>query len=207
MKLFGLTVLILVLVGCVRNEPAAGTSSPNKETPGVEMRTMALTTPVDKLGFSSDSAFPSAYGVLTDWNLGDFTVTILSMRDGTASLYTTSTFGMIGGQSHERVRLAAIRYVKEAERHVGASKPVTDFPYPKPGQVYFYLLTYDGVRRCVGDETGIERGSDPTRPLFAAAQDVMTELRLLMEHGDAGGTGPAALDEPDRAGTGGDSEG
>ena len=103
------------------------------------------------------------------------------MRDGTASLYTTSTFGIIGGQGHERVRQAAARYVKTAEQFTKSSKPVADFAYPKSGQVFYYLLTYDGVQLVIGDEAAIERGPDPTRPLFAAAQDVLTELRLTTE--------------------------
>jgi len=79
------------------------------------------------------------------------------------------------------VKQAAARYVKLAQRYVDSSEPATDFPYPTSGRVYFYLLTYEGVRLCVGDEAEIERGSDPTRPLFSAAQDVLTELRSIVE--------------------------
>lgn len=157
----------------------------DNQSPGIGLRQMALTTPVSKLGFSSDSDFPSVYGVLTDWNIGEDTATIMSMRDGTASLYTTSTFGIIGGQGHESVRQAAARYVKLAENYVDSSKRVTDFPYPKRGKVYYYLLTYNGVRLCIGDESTLKQGSDPTLPLFEAAQDVLTELRLITEKENA----------------------
>lgn len=120
-----------------------------------------------------------------DWNIGGVTATVMAMRDGTASLYTTSTFGIIGGQGHENVRKVAVRYVKLAEQYVDSAKPVTKFPYPKNVQVYFYILTYNGVRFCVGEEAAIERDLDPTRPLFAAAQDVLTELRLITEEKNA----------------------
>jgi len=185
MKHISIAVLILALVGCGREAPITEENSHPQELPGVDLRRMALTTPVSKLGFSSDSDFPTVYGVLTEWDLGGVTATVMSMRDGTASLYTTSTFGIIGGQGHESVLKAAIRYVELAKQYVDSSKPVTDFPYPKSGQVYFYILTYDGVRLCIGDEHAIESGSDPTRPLFAAAQDVLTELRLIMEKKNA----------------------
>lgn len=181
MKHISIVVLILALVGCGRETPMIEGNSRPQESPGVGLRRMVLSTPVSKLGFSSDSDFPTVYGVLTDWDLGDVTATVMSMRDGTASLYTTSTFGIIGGQGHKRVLKAAVRYVKLAERYVDSSKPVTDFPHPKSGQVYFYILTYNGVRLCIGDKPAIESGSDPTRPLFAAAQDVLTELRLITE--------------------------
>lgn len=169
------------------------TGMPSKKT-GVDLRKMTLTTPVSKPGFSPDSEFPTVYGVLMDWEIGGVTATVMCMRDGTASLYTTSTFGVIGGQGHESVRQAAIRCVKLAEQYVDSSKAVTDFPYPESGQVYFYILTYHGVRLCVGNDPAIKRGSDPTRPLFAAAQDVLTELRLITEKENAQPDAPADVD-------------
>jgi hypothetical protein len=108
------------------------------------------------------------------------------MRDCTASLYTTSTFGIIGGVGHSSVRAAATRLVRTAEAFVGSSQPVTSFPYPPAGTVYYYLLTYSGVRRCSGHLDAIERGSDPTSELFMAAQDEITELHAMTEAQEGG---------------------
>ncbi len=153
----------------------------SEESPGVALRRTALTTPATDLGFESDTDFPRVYGVLTDWDVGGTIATVMSMRDGTASLYTTSTFGVMGGQEHESVRQAATRYVAIAEQFVDASEPVTDFTYPESDQVYYYLLTYEGVRRCTANISALEKMADPTTPLFAAAQEVLTELRMLTE--------------------------
>jgi hypothetical protein len=119
--------------------------------------------------------------VLVDWNIDDQTASVLAMRDGTASLYTTSTFGIVGGHGHAKVRSAAETCTRRAAMHYDTSAPTTDFPYPKQGGVNFYLLTYEGVRLAVGDEAGINGGTDPTLPLFEAAQNVITELRLTGE--------------------------
>ena len=154
---------------------------PPEDSPGPELRRMALTTSPQMFGFVSDSAYPTVYGVLTDWNTGGVTATIVSMRDGTASLYTTSTFGIIGGHGHESVRRAVERYVKTAECYVASATPVAEYPYPESGQVFFYILTYSGVRRVAAEIEAVENGADPARPLFAAAQDVLTELRLISE--------------------------
>lgn len=153
----------------------------HQDLPGVNLRAKALSTPANKLGFSPDDDFPLAYGVLTDWDIEGVTATVMSMRDGTASLYTTSTFSIIGGHAHDNVRAAAGQYFKLAEQFIENGKSVNEFTYPKSGQVYFYILAYDGVRRCVGNEDDIENGSDLTYPLFAAAQDVLTNLRLVTE--------------------------
>ncbi len=151
-----------------------------QQAPGVGLRYVLLTTPPDKFDFSADADFPTVYGVLTDWNLADTTATIVGLRDGTASLYTTGTFGIIGGFAHEAVRSAALRYVQAAEQLADYCVPVTDFPYPAPGDVTFYLLTYDGVVRCEASEQALAKRTDPTTLLFAAAQDVLTQLRLIV---------------------------
>ncbi len=67
---------------------------------GKELRLMALTTPAQKLNFVADENYPQVFGVITDWNMTEAMASILAMKDGTASLYTTSTFGIIGGQGH-----------------------------------------------------------------------------------------------------------
>lgn len=165
-------------------------SAPQSEpTAGTALRRMALTTPADELGFAPDDEFPHVYGVLTDWDVGEVVATVMSLRDGTASLYTSSTFGILGGSEEPSLRQAAARYVEVAQGFADAAEPVTDFPYPPPDRVHYHLLTYDGVRRAVGHLTALEDGSDPTLPLFAAAQDVLTELRLMAEKKEAeGGT-------------------
>jgi hypothetical protein len=153
----------------------------NPADAGKGLRMMVLTTTPQKLGFTAEQEYPQVYGVLTDWNLGDYTASILSMKDGMASLYTTTTFGIIGGEGHDSVREAAKRYVKIAGQYYDKSTAVSDFPYPTRGKVNFYLLTYDGVRLCVGNEDGINKRTDSTRPLFTAAQDVLTALRIVTQ--------------------------
>lgn len=181
MKRTGILAAISALFRGKENQNATSQPKSPEEAPGVCLRQMVLTTPVQDLGFAADDDFPTVYGVLTEWDLDGIKVTVMSMRDGTASLYTTSNFGIVGGQAHERVRQSALRYVKTAEQFAKAGKPVTEFAYPKSGQVFYYLLTYDGVRLAIGDQAAIERGPGPTFPLFAAAQEVLSELRMITE--------------------------
>ena len=157
------------------------TDEKNPANMGKELRLMALTTSAEKLGFKPEKDYSKVYGVITDWNLDDQTASILAMKDGTASLYTTSTFGIIGGQGHDNVQKAAQECVKIAGQYYEKSTPVSNYPYPKHGKVNFFLLTHDGVRLCVGEEEGINNGRDQTTSLFEAAQNVLTALRLADE--------------------------
>ena len=177
--LLALTALV-TLMGCSRQEtPVSNTK--NSSDAGKGLRMLALSTPASRFGFTPNEEYPRVFGVLTDWNIGDHTASILATRGGTASLYTTSTFGIIGGEGHEAVRIAAEKCAIIADRFYEISRPVTEFPYPNQESVYFYLLTYDGVRLFEGNMEEIDRGTDQALPLFAAAQDVLTELRLVTE--------------------------
>ena len=62
---------------------------------------MMLTTPPVRTGEKPTKEFPRVYGILMDWPVGEQTATVFSSSSGAASLYTTSTFGIIGGEGHE----------------------------------------------------------------------------------------------------------
>src|SRR5438876_9598093 len=121
---------------------------------------MMLTTPASKVGIQPSEAYPRVSGVLMDWPLGEHTATLVSMCDGHASLYTTSTFGVLGGIGHESVRTASTNFVAAAQSHYDEASPTTDFPYPVADHVRFYLLGFDGVRVVDTEIALVERRND-----------------------------------------------
>lgn len=148
---------------------------------GRNLRAMMLSTPPDRLGASPSKEFPRVYGVLMDWPIDDQIATVFSTFSGTASLYTTSTFGIIGGEGHEAVRAAAIRFVLAADRLFDSATPTNEYPYPTAGRVRFYLLTFEGVRVVDTDLASIENGTSEHLEYFNRGQTVLTELRLVTE--------------------------
>jgi hypothetical protein len=166
--------------GCSRENTLPEKSKP-ASTAGKELRQLILTTSPQQLKFAPDDTYPVVYGVITDWHIDEDVASILSLKDGSASLYTTSTFGIIGGHGHESVRQAAERCVKIASEFLALSSPAPDYPYPQSGKICFYLLTYDGVRVFAADEIEVYQGTHRATPLFAAAQDVLTALRLVTD--------------------------
>jgi hypothetical protein len=137
-----------------------------------------LTTAPGTIGQRPTPEFPRVYGVLMDWPVGEHVATLLSTSTGAASLYTTSTFGIIGGEGHEQVRTAAIAFVRAADRLFDSSTPTTTYPYPAAGHVRFYLLTFGGVRVVDTDLATIESGTNVYAEFFNLGQVVLTELRL-----------------------------
>lgn len=153
----------------------------NAADAGRGLRQMMLTTPPKEMGATPTPEFPRIYGVLMDWPIDAETATVFSTSTGAASLYTTSTFGIIGGEGHATVRTAAMRFVRSADGFFDAAKPTTAYPYPTRGRVRFYFLTFSGVRVIETDLDSIENGTSKYTELFGRGQDVLTELRLVTE--------------------------
>jgi hypothetical protein len=152
------------------------------EEAGRGLRQMALTTSPKEMGISPTADFPRVYGVLMDWPIDEQIATILSTSTGTASLYTTSTFGIIGGEGHESVRAAAVRFARAADRLFDAATPTLEYPYPAADRVRFYLLTFHGVRVVDTDLASIHERTSVYTEFFGLGQAVLTELRLVTEN-------------------------
>ncbi len=149
-----------------------------------ELRIKMLTTPPSEVGIQPTEMYPRVYGVLMDWHVDEQTITVVAMCDGHASLYTTSTFGIIGGSGHASVRAAATDFVKAAQVHHAGGVPTTKFPYPSPGHTLFYLVCFDGVRVIDAKTDTVAEGAGGLSDLFAVGQRVITELRAVTEQMD-----------------------
>ena len=175
-------VTIALLVACASG---AGLAMDAVRTdPAQTMRALRvafLSASPAALGFAPTREYPRVFGVAMDWPLGEHTATIVSALDGTASLYTTSTFGVIGGAGHEAVRIAAQRFVKAAEAHHGDAVPTNAYPYPTKDKIRFYLRTFDGVRVIEAETASAYSTSGKYSAFFRAGQAVVTELRKVTE--------------------------
>jgi hypothetical protein len=147
-----------------------------------ELRIKILTTPPFEFGIKPTSDFKNVYGVLMDWPVGKEIMTVVSLCDGNASLYTTSTFGVIGGFAHEQVRNQAIEFVKCGAEYYIKGKLTSDFSYPQFDKIRFYLLTFNGVMLIEISDKDISDKSNKILKLFAYGQLVITELRKLVEN-------------------------
>jgi hypothetical protein len=166
---------VVAALGLPLRAGAQSRTSPDEA--GKQLRQMILGTKATDLGLKPTPAFPRVFGAIMDWPVGDQIATVVALSDGTASLYTTSTFGIIGGQAHETVRAAGKRFIETAERHYDEATLAVSYPYPAADQIAFYLLCYDGVRVVTAALTPTQAGTSRHVPLFIAAQEVLTQLR------------------------------
>lgn len=128
------------------------------------------------IGEPSKSAEP--WGLLMDWGVGNGTATVMSMFDGSASVYLSSGGGYIGGQGIGPVRSAAQKAVAEARLVQMPEHATADFPLPAAHEVFFYFLTDAGVYVLRTNETELSAAAHPLKKLGDAMQAVIEQFRL-----------------------------
>lgn len=173
-------IAALILICFAAVTPAEEPKKDPKDA-GRDLRHMFLTTPPEKVGIERSEDYPRVCAIAMDWPIGEHIATVVSLSDGSASVYTTGTFGIIGGIGHEPVRTAAKKLVKEADRYYDDSTPTQDFSYPSPDHVRFFLVTFHGVRVIETDLAAVTEHLDKYWTLFDLAQDVIGQLMTLSE--------------------------
>lgn len=189
--------LLLVLPGC--GVPRASGQQTNKNEnkaapPDAEARAQAaevfkglrnrvLTAPPEEVGFNEAGADAKVWAVLMEMAFPAGVATVLSTYDGTASLYTSTGGGILGGWS---AREQAQGFVAEAGKHLKRMKPTDSYPYPAVGRIRFYARTPDGVYTAEAGEEELVGRRHPLSPLFYAANEVLTGLRKASEQAEPG---------------------
>lgn len=143
----------------------------------LQLRERIITTAPGEVGITPTAALPRVWGVLTELGYPQGIATLVSLADGTTSLYTSNGGGIIGGGEHAAVARASRELVAMAELFVDDMLPCTTCLLPVEGRVRFHVLTFGGMYSTDGDERTVQRGGHQLSPLYNAAQIVISRLR------------------------------
>jgi hypothetical protein len=133
-----------------------------------KLRNSALTTGVE--GALMDLAYPNG------------SATLVAMADSTVSMYVSSGGGFLGMGERPAVRAAAQTFLSVAKRCADGFSEAASYPLPNPGEVRFYVTAREGVRASEEiDERAIQAVAHALSPLYAAAQALITQIRLVSE--------------------------
>ncbi len=146
-----------------------------------ELRNLALSVDPAEIGLAAAPDGDDVWGVVMDLGYPEGTATVVALGDGTTSLYTSSGGGVIGAGEDARVADATRRWLRVAEEAVQALEPATEFPLPPSGYVAFNVLTHSGGFRAAAPQASLVRDDTPLAALYAAGQDVITEVRRVDE--------------------------
>ena len=143
-----------------------------------DLRSLMLQGTRAKFGLAGTSKPTEPWGVLMDWGMQGGTATVVTMSDGSASVYFSNGGGYLGGHGQEPIRAAAQKAVGTARAVQLPAEPSMSYPLPKRHGVFFYFLTDSGVFMLRTTEQELNSPIHPLRNLGDAMQAVITQYRL-----------------------------
>jgi hypothetical protein len=147
----------------------------------IDMRNRVITLDPKDVGIVPTKETPNVWGTLMEMGYPTAVVTLLSLADGTTSLYFGNGGGILGGGGHENVSNRSKAFIAMAEKFFRQMKTTEMFPLPLVGTVKFYIFTFSGVYTADVDEFDLGERKHAFSPLYDLGQDVITQLRLISE--------------------------
>jgi hypothetical protein len=177
-------VAALALGFLARSRNRTSRSLADRENVTGHLREMALNASADQIGISISEGEHGVWGVIADISMQGGSATVVAFADGTASMYWGTSGGIIGGQSHEKVRDSARTVVRAMDSCAAQMHPSGVHELPRPGYVRFYAHSRSGL--LSSDELladSLASGTGTMSGCFSAVNDLITELRQLSEAG------------------------
>lgn len=169
------------MFGRRKKDPTEPGSTPDPARVFVGLRNQILTLDPGSIGLSRDVAGGASWGCVMETGYPNGVATLVCLRDGTTSLYTSSGFGIIGGGGHAAVDRETASLLAALDEHLADMSPSTDVALPRDGRTIFRALTFDGQRSYEAAENDLGAGQSVLSPVFHAAHGVITQLRLIDE--------------------------
>lgn len=155
--------------------------SPEPAPTYLQLRSRILSLTPAAIGLTPSAKTPHVWGVLMETGYTVGIASLVSLADGTTTLYYSTGGGMLGSGEYTPVVEASRALVAQAENHLQQMSSTNEFPLPEVGQVRFTLLTFSGFFSAEAPEKIIASGTHLLSPLFAQAHEALTQLRILAE--------------------------
>jgi hypothetical protein len=160
-----------------RTDGGASRQRPEVTAVYTDMRDAVLNLDPSSVGIHQGPAARTVWGLVMDWTLDRDVATIVSLADGTTSLYLSSGGGSIGAGEHPGAAAASVNAVRVAERMIDDVPGAMDSAVPPRGRTALTLLTFSGLRRFEDDNVAFENGTSRLSPVADSMQEVIDEIR------------------------------
>lgn len=147
------------------------------------LRESAFQVSAAELDLAPTEARPRVWGALMELGYATGIATLMTLAEGTTSLYFSNGGGVIGAGTHAAVRDAAERFLDLVESHLAALPSVDATPTPRIGRVRFYARTFEDTRGVEVAEDELSGHLHPLSPVFLAGHAVITAIRESSEVG------------------------
>ena len=155
-------------------KPSGGDANQN------DLRWTSLNVTPAQLKIKIPDSETIVYGVVMDWSMEGSVVTLVCFITGAANMYLSTGGGIQGGGKNPSVGEAASELVTMAQNYVNRAVPTATFDMPPEGYIRFYLLTNHNKLAAQEQIVDIDNGSSPWLGLFEKANEVITEMRAVL---------------------------
>jgi hypothetical protein len=142
-----------------------------------DLRQQVLGLTPDQLGNGASADAP-ILALLMETGYPEAVATLVAVVDGTTSLYFSNGGGLIGAGTHAAVAEASRRWLETGQEFLPQLSVTENPPLPTEGLTQFVAITPESLRGVVAPEEELGEGRHDLSPLFYAAQDVITQIRL-----------------------------
>jgi hypothetical protein len=171
------------MTAMTRQHAAPDSADPNRRGAEVYhgLRHQILSLEPAEAGMPPRPDGPKVWGAVMDMGMQGGTATLVALADGSTSLYTSTGGGIIGGGFHQPVADATRALLSCLEDHLAYLVADGGEDLPGPGRVLIRALTYRGPMSAEAAEDDLGYGRHALSPVFHAAHDVITQLRIIDE--------------------------
>lgn len=166
-----------------RRRPHGGTSTlltPDEEYCGLRRQILSLDPTTVGLA-SVNSPRRMVWGVMVDLVCADVSATVVTLRDGTTSLYTNIGFSIIGAGAHDAVAALGEELLVMVGDRVDLVTGDPALTLPPVGTTVVTTLTVAGPRSQEIETDSLALGDDPMAPLLPATYEVLHALEAVHE--------------------------
>ena len=145
-----------------------------------DLRMQALNLTKEQLGRDVQ-----VLAVLMETGYPEAVVTLVSVADGTSSLYFSTGGGIVGAGEYKQVADSSLALVAKANENINNLKLTKEYPLPKKGYTRVYVVTSSGVytEEVLEDDLGNEKHK--LSPVFFQAHELISYIRAAEEHRNA----------------------
>lgn len=141
------------------------------------MRENVFSLPAHDVGVASAPGHTHVWIVLMETGYPEAVASLVTIADGTTSLYFSKGGGIIGAGQHPAVRVASDHFITLVDARVGELALATEHPLPASGRVRFYARTFEDLRTAEASEQELGENRHPLSPIFHAGHAVIAAVR------------------------------
>jgi hypothetical protein len=149
-----------------------------------DLRSMALGLDPSQIQTPPGEPWSGAAVAVMELAVDRAIASIVAVADGSVSMYVSSGGGVIGAGEHAAVRAEAQRFRTVVADSRGMLVRTAEFPLPRAGEVRFHARIGEDRFTGAAPEALLRTGRHVLAPLYAAGQDLLTEIRLASEPGE-----------------------